>query len=452
MGTYDVEAAKIKRQRMIADALRASGNESLPAFIQTGGRMNAPVSKWEYANKALQTVLGALQAREADKSETKLNEQDKAQLAELMQAKTEADQPDAPMGDTDPVPVLPEYNKQQRQQKLQAAVLRGQQFGGASEPFANEITKQKMFPAEYTLGADDTRMRGDQPMAYGLPRTVRESPDDRALINISDPKNPKGYRTIKRADFKDGDQLWEKPAAASGGGAGGAASENMSDEAVDNAALDVIRAPESMRQYAVGNGNAARQDRVRINNAVVKKMKDAGLSNNQVAQFRGRVQGELKSQKDLVGMSNAVQSYEKLAKANGQRLLELVKDVNTTNVPAINGLLQYAKNKGAGDVDTAEFQSVLKTYQTEVARIIAQPRLVGQLTDTQIEEMKKVVDGTASAPQLRRVVSRLDIEMGIRAKSVEDQIAMSGGNLNIPGTEPTTPPVTTPGDHSSLWN
>lgn len=225
MGTYDVESAKIKRQRMIADALRESGNEALPASIHTGGRFDAPVSPWQYASKALQQVLGAVNERQADKAEAKLSQQDKAQLAEVMQAQAAAQPDDAPTGDLDPVPVLPGPTKAERQQKALAAAMRGQQFGGSAAPFSDEIVKQQLFPSEYTIGADDTRMRGGAPIAYGLPRTVNQPADDRALVPFEASTIPDatqeelsaGRALRARNAFKPGMVPYEKPNAPTAG-------------------------------------------------------------------------------------------------------------------------------------------------------------------------------------------------------------------------------------------
>lgn len=453
MATYDTEAGRIKRARMIADALRESGNTPLPPSIRTGGRFDAPVSGWEYANKALQTVLGAYQARQADKSEKKLDEQDKAQLAEIMTAATAANRPDDPDGLDEVVPLEKPTTQADRQRALQAAVMRGQQFGGSSEAISNEFVKRDLFPQEYTLGADDIRMRGNKPIAVGMPRTVAPAAEDRKLetfvastVPDATPKELELGRAFRARDqFKPGMVPYEK-AHASGSGSG--LTDVMLDPAtLENAARDVIRmGPSAMFQY-VSRAAQDKPTRDAINNMATKIARAAGMSNDEVARFRGRVQGELKSQKTLIDMKNAVESFEKLAKFNGERLLQLIEGVDTTGVPALEGAIRYAKMKG-GNVDVAEFQSVLKTYQTEVARIISQPRLVGQLTDTQIEEMKKVVDGDASAPQLRRVISRLNLEMDIRAKSVGDQIAASGAALALPGS--TTPTTTPPADVSKM--
>lgn len=461
MPIYNSEAAKIQRQRALAESLRATGNEALPASIQTGGRFDAPVSGWAHANKALATMLGAYTNRQADKQQEKLNQEDQAVLASVLEAQRASQHPEESMSEVVPMQSPADRVKAfepERQQMLQAAILKGQQFGGSAAPFADEMAKRELFPAEqspYTLGAGDVRFdKANAPVAMGVPQRPAATPS-RQFMEIIDPKMPGGHRMIEESEYEPGMQRYYQPRAASthDGGAAGPA-ETMDEMSLENAALDVMRDPQALRQYAVGNSDKARGDRVKINNRIAGKMKELGITNNQLAKFRSDVQGQLKSRKGLIEMQNAVESFEVLARGNGDRLLELVGSVNVTGIPVLEGVARSLK-ASLGDADAAEFQSVLKTYQTEVARIISQPRLVGQLTDSQIDEMKKVASGAASPEQLVRVVKRLNFEMDLRSKGIEQSLAKAGGALDIPGTAPATPPSEDPADaddFSGLWN
>lgn len=451
---------------MIADALTQSGNQGVQYAAPSGNRAYKH-SEWEGVNNILQKVIGAYLGSKADKQAAALDQQDQGQLGDLVKAQRDSQAPDV-NGELDPnlqsaegpTPVPPAakpLSKMERVAKFREQVLKGQQFGGQSGDLAGKLLEREVLPPvqqPYTLNAGDVRYGADNaPIAAAPQREVRETPEDRMLINVADPAAKDGHRTIKRADWK-GEQLWEKPAAASSNGVTN--DDGLSADALHNATLDVMRNPDAMGQYVTRAGNAGKKTREDINNGVAAEMKRAGISNNQLAAFRGRVKGEVKSQTTLVEMSNAVQSYEKVARFNGDRLLQLIDKVDATGIPAIEGLVRAAKKSG-GNVDTGEFVSVLKTYQTEVARILSQPRLVGQLTDTQIDEMKKVVDSSASAPQMKRVINRLNLEMDMRAGSIEDQIKMSGGQMALPGGGETVPtanpaaPAAAGNDFSGLW-
>jgi hypothetical protein len=94
VSNYDYRSRLIERRRRIAEALRQSGAEPLPAALP--GRVYAPVSGWEHANKLVQQLLGGYQTGRADRDEAAL-EQQRAQEQEQWIAGLEGlDKPDRP--------------------------------------------------------------------------------------------------------------------------------------------------------------------------------------------------------------------------------------------------------------------------------------------------------------------------------------------------------------------
>ena len=61
-----------------------------------------------------------------------------------------------------------------------------------------------------------------------------------------------------------------------------------------------------------------------------------------------------------------------------------------------------------------------------------------------------MVDGNASAPQLRRVINRLNLEMDVRKSSIDEQLAGSGGQLALPDQTTGGPPVGTEVDNEGV--
>lgn len=535
---YDARRRKIERERLIAAALRASGNEALPASRETSGRFDAPVAWQEHASKALDQILGGLTDRQANKSEQKLEaEQSAAQKAwidqldeaqtpdevqpiapehaliepptmdETLRAKLSQLEPRAPsnslpglsapaatgsMDDTlkakmaemqaaeqqpaqpDPAEVFQRQTARQLsaadtynraadasmsadRKRLLGHAIKGFDVGGVPNAIGEQILAQLFNPKtpdDFTLNEGDTRHRGrtGQIIARGQPKAVKEDPTDRMLINVVDPTSKSGYRTIKRADWK-GEQEYQKPSAS---GEMTSGTDYNDPEYIDYATRLVLQDPANMRQFA-SFGKAGQVVRDKINANSAKMLKAAGMSVNDLNTARARSKGEVKSTSKMVDQLNLITAYEKLAEFNGARLLELVNGVDETGIPAVEGFIRKAKRLG-GNVDTAEFQSVLQTYQTEAARIINNPNLTGVLSDTARQEMQAVVDGRASAPQLRRVVNRLNLEMGVRRTALEQQIAVSGGAMqvvpNAPGgpTAAPRPGVVTPSSDADLLN
>lgn len=262
----------------------------------------------------------------------------------------------------------------------------------------------------------------------------KEYAPDHTLIDIVDKSAPGGYRTISRSQFTDGMQQYHKPAAA---GAAAGPKQALSPDALDDAVVDVLADPNRMRQYA-SFGQSGQDLRVAINNAKAAKLKDIGMTEQEVIRQQAVAKGQIKSVGDLIPMQNAVAAYETLARGNGERALELINKVNTTGIPALNSAKRLGE-QASGNPDAAELMSVLQTYQTEVARIIANPRLVGQLTDTARHEVQNIVPANMTPPQAKRVISRLNFEFGLRQKGINDAIEQAKSGMT-PGFN-TPPPA-----------
>lgn len=251
--------------------------------------------------------------------------------------------------------------------------------------------------------------------------------------------------TIKQLD---GMTPYNKPTA--GGGSGGAAGA-LTPDTIHDAVIDVLTDPARIRQYA-SYGQSGQTNRNLINNSKSKLLREIGLTEQEVIRQQAIAKGQVKSASDLVGMQNAVNAYETVASGNGARVLELVEKVNTSGVPLGNTLSRIVQQHVAGSADAAELMQVLQNYQTEVARIIANPRLVGQLTDTARKEIETAVPANMTLAQAKRIVNRLNFEFELRNKGISDSIAQAQGQM-VPGyganatpqtAAPTVAPTTRP--------
>lgn len=423
MATYDTESAKIKRQRMIADALRASGNEALPASIQTGGRFDAAVSPWQYASKALQTVLGAVNARQADQAEAKLSAQDKAQLAELLQAKAGADRPDDPDGLDEVVPLEKPTTQKERKAQLQAAAIRGQQFGGSAAPYAEEITKRELFPAPYNLSADETRFENNVPVAVGLPKTVPEHEGDRQLINIEDGKG--GYKTIKRADWK-GEKLYEKPAAAN------VVANQLSGNALDFAA-------ETYRQTGKLPTGLGRSPQASLK--IIQRAAELAAANGDTAQAAVLRQHQQKAAQaalsQLTKQQTMVGAFEKTAMNSLKIAQDLSGKVSRAGVPVFDRWVQAGRKKLAGDPDVASFHAANETFISEYAKIMSGSMGNTVVSDSARQHAREILEPAMTKEQYDGVVGTLKQEMDGRIASFPAQAAELMGMLGATDGTPT---------------
>jgi hypothetical protein len=219
---------------------------------------------------------------------------------------------------------------------------------------------------------------------------------------------PGQYTTEKPLDPQRASAVRAQLASETGGG--------LDDGTIHDAVIDIMQDPGRMRQYA-SFGAKGQIIRDQINQAKAKYLRDAGVTEPEILRQQAIAKGQIKSISDLVGMQNAVSAYETVARANGDRFLDLAAKVNKTNVPLVNSTVRLAK-LATGDPDAAEMMQVLQNYQTEVARIIANPRLVGQLTDTARAEVQKIIPANLTLGQATRIINRLNLEFDIRGKGI----------------------------------
>ena len=139
---------------------------------------------------------------------------------------------------------------------------------------------------------------------------------------------------------------------------------------------------------------------------------------------------------------NALRPFNELAQFNGERALALLDKIDDTGLPMIEGWRRRTA-RAAGDPDDAEFLSVINTFQTEMARIITQPNLTGQLSDTARREVQDIAPASMSAAQGKRVINRLILEGTTREQFMQNQLQTASGQL-VPGQTVTPPPVATP--------
>lgn len=119
---------------------------------------------------------------------------------------------------------------------------------------------------------------------------------------------------------------------------------------------------------------------------------------------------------------DAVTAFEKTAIRNGDRLLDLADKVDKTGMPAIERWIRSGR-QATGDVDVAQFNAQMLVYRNEAAKILTNPNLSGQLTDSARHEVAEFLSGSSSAPQIRGVVTLLKSDFENRKKTLEEQIA-----------------------------
>lgn len=238
MSIYDTQEATIKRQRMIAAALRESGNIAPEDVTRSAGGYVIPVSPWQAFGKILNSGVGALGDMQATKEEDKLSAQKRTDAADWLRGMNQAGTYQDPLQPVQPtgmpqVPAAPtpqdtagltnwmqnrDTNQQAgvaqaqsdaaaRKPMMIAQYLKGLDLGGVPAALSQQGLERTMTPKIYDpvkLGEGDILADPNTgaTLATGQPKTYKDPVADRALVDIVDPKSPNGYKTIRRDEWE----------------------------------------------------------------------------------------------------------------------------------------------------------------------------------------------------------------------------------------------------------
>lgn len=119
----------------------------------------------------------------------------------------------------------------------------------------------------------------------------------------------------------------------------------------------------------------------------------------------------------------AIGPYNNMLETNGEILKGLARKAIATSARLANRPINWLRQNATDNPDVATFLSQARIFQTEAARVLNNPRLVGQLTDSARHEMEGVVNGDMPPDAMIGVIDRLTADGRIRVGSMEDQAA-----------------------------
>jgi hypothetical protein len=121
-------------------------------------------------------------------------------------------------------------------------------------------------------------------------------------------------------------------------------------------------------------------------------------------------------------MYDSVQGFMATADKNATLLEASLKKLPDLGVPIFNKPFRTFEKDVAGDPNLSQFSTYLKSVQNEYARIISQPNLAGQLTDSARHEAEVLIDPKSTVPQIVASIQALKNEGTNRLVSVGEQI------------------------------
>lgn len=173
--------------------------------------------------------------------------------------------------------------------------------------------------------------------------------------------------------------------------------------------------------------------------------KEIGLSPQQLATLGPENKSKFMAlnavEKDLA----AIRPFDAMLDTNAKIAIDLGKKIseNRTNSQILNKPITWVQQNAADNPDIAEYLFQIQTVRTEGARILNNPRLVGQLTDSARHEMGDVVNGNMPLGQVTRVLERMMSDGKNRVRAIEEEATRLRSDIRGSAEAPK-PKVETP--------
>jgi hypothetical protein len=183
---------------------------------------------------------------------------------------------------------------------------------------------------------------------------------------------------------------------------------------------------------------------------LVKTLNNLGEAGADPNSTKASYTADVASLRKIVPQYDAITSFEENTAQQGQILKDLAHKVDNTGVPVVERWIRAGRRQVEGDADVSEFNAQIELYSAEAAKILTNPNLSGQLSDTARAEVKAFLPKDATASQIDRVVNRLTNDFSIRKKSLEDQIeainSRISGKTKVGGAPADKPHAKVPPD------
>lgn len=247
---------------------------------------------------------------------------------------------------------------------------------------------------------DQKRAAGAAPGGLPPPRfnlTSDQSPVGRAAM-LSDIQNPAPE---------------QNPVGTAGAGAGG----GLSQQGLDLAAAQFARTGQ------LPSFSRDPLERRRIINRAAQIESEAGNTPGDTVTNRMDQKAVQQSYNAITKDLTAIGPYNNMLETNGAVAKELATKAIASSAQLANKPINWLRQNATDNPDVAKYLAQIRIFTTEAARVLNNPRLVGQLTDTARKEMEGVINGDMPLNATIGVIDRLTQDGRIRVGSMEDQAA-----------------------------
>lgn len=146
----------------------------------------------------------------------------------------------------------------------------------------------------------------------------------------------------------------------------------------------------------------------------------------------------------MTQMTSQIEAFENTAKANLGIMKETLQKLVDTGSPWLNAPYRKVLEQGAGDPNITAFHTARQVFVTEASRILNNPNLVGQLSDTARAEVGTLIRPDATIAQVHAAADILTRDMHNRVGFLRDQVSKIRsrvGQQSEPGQEETPPGI-----------
>lgn len=188
---------------------------------------------------------------------------------------------------------------------------------------------------------------------------------------------------------------------------------------------------------SMGMGPAGASARQQIINAAPGLAGNGTLAGNRAVQ-----RADTTSLGAMTKMRDAVVAFESTANANLGMFEQAAKKVIDSGSPWVNQPLRTINRAGLGSADQAAFDAARQVALTEISKVVNNPNLTGQLSDSARKEVTSLLPESATLAQIYRVSSILRQDMANRRKYLDEGVQgiqgrMGGGSqAGAPAQQP----------------
>jgi hypothetical protein len=177
----------------------------------------------------------------------------------------------------------------------------------------------------------------------------------------------------------------------------------------------------------MGMGKTGAAVRTKIINEAAEIYKNLDLP-SQVAAYKANQQSLVKVQ----GQRDAITAFEQTALKNLDQFLTTAKNVVDTGSPIVNKPLRSLAGQVFGSAEMAAYNTARQTVVPEFAKLLSNPSLTGQLTDSQRKEIETILGPDATLKQIYASAAILKADAANRRSSLDDQISEIKGRIATP--------------------